>query len=112
MQKYIQRETMAIIQDAMRVIWDDGIDPFSEKDKIILKLENLNQVKTKSFEKLQTIVAETLVNLAKMQENESNITGLDTGYLQMNKVLSGWQNSDLIILGITISLFNCPASFT
>lgn len=99
MQKYIQRETMAIIQDAMRVIWDDGIDPFSEKDKIILKLENLNQVKTKSFEKLQTIVAETLVNLAKMQENESNITGLDTGYLQMNKVLSGWQNSDLIILG-------------
>jgi replicative DNA helicase len=99
MQKFIQRETMTIIQDAMRIIWEDGIDPFSEKDKIILKLENLNQVKTKSFEKLQNVVTETLINLAKMQENQSNITGLDTGYLQMNKMLSGWQNSDLIILG-------------
>jgi replicative DNA helicase len=98
-QKYVQRETMNVCADGMQKIWNDGIDPFKEKDLIIKRLEDLNASKSVSFKKLDLIVYETLTLLEKIQSQDSLITGLDTGYLTLNKYLNGWQNSDLVIIG-------------
>ena len=98
-QKYIQRETMIVCSEAMQRIWNDGIDAFKEKDLIIKRLEDLNASKSVSFKKLDLIVDETLTLLEKIQSQDSLITGLDTGYLTLNKYLNGWQNSDLVIIG-------------
>lgn len=98
-QKYIQRETMIVCSEAMQRIWNDGIDAFKEKDLIIKRLEDLNAAKSTSFKKLDLIVDETLTLLEKIQSQDSLITGLDTGYLTLNKYLNGWQNSDLVIIG-------------
>lgn len=98
-QKFVQRETMNVCSEGMRNIWNDGIDPFKEKDLIIKRLEDLNASKSISFKKLDLIVDETLTLLEKIQSQDSLITGLDTGYLTLNKYLNGWQNSDLVIIG-------------
>jgi replicative DNA helicase len=98
-QKFIQRETMSVCSEAMQRIWNDGIDPFKEKDLIIKKLEDLNAAKSTSFKKLDYIVDETLTILEKIQSQDSNITGIDTGYFRLNNNLNGWQNSDLVIIG-------------
>ena len=98
-QKFVQRETMNVCAEGMQKIWNDGIDPFKEKDLIIKRLEDLNASKSVSFKKLDLIVDETLTLLEKIQSQDSLITGLDTGYLTLNKYLNGWQNSDLVIIG-------------
>jgi replicative DNA helicase len=98
-QKFIQRETMNVCHEGMQRIWNDGIDPFKEKDLIIKKLEDLNAAKSTSFKKLDYIVDETLTILEKIQSQDSNITGIDTGYFRLNNNLNGWQNSDLVIIG-------------
>jgi replicative DNA helicase len=98
-QKFIQRETMSVCSEAMQRIWIDGIDPFKEKDLIIKKLEDLNAAKSTSFKKLDYIVDETLTILEKIQSQDTNITGIDTGYFRLNNNLNGWQNSDLVIIG-------------
>ena len=98
-QKFVQRETMNVCAEGMRNIWNDGIDPFKEKDLIIKRLEDLNASKSVSFKKLDLIVDETLTLLEKIQSQDSLITGLDTGYPTLNKYLNGWQNSDLVIIG-------------
>jgi replicative DNA helicase len=98
-QKFVQRELMRVCQQAMHKIWNDGIDPFKEKDLIIKELEDLNASKSLSFKKLDLIVDETLTLLENIQSQDSLITGLDTGYLTLNKYLNGWQNSDLVIIG-------------
>jgi replicative DNA helicase len=98
-QKFIQRETMMVCSDAMQRIWNEGIDPFKEKDLIIKKLEDLNAAKSTSFKKLDYIVDETLTILEKIQSQDTNITGIDTGYFRLNNNLNGWQNSDLVIIG-------------
>lgn len=98
-QKFIQRETMQVCSEAMQRIWNDGIDPFKEKDLIIKKLEDLNAAKSTSFKKLDYIVDETLTILEKIQSQDTNITGIDTGYFRLNNNLNGWQNSDLVIIG-------------
>lgn len=98
-QKFVQRETMNVCAEGMQKIWNDGIDPFKEKDVIIKRLEDLNASKSVSFKKLDLIVDETLTLLEKIQSQDSLITGLDTGYLTLNKYLNGWQNSDLVIIG-------------
>lgn len=98
-QKFVQRETMNVCAEGMQKIWNDGIDPFKEKDLIIKRLEDLNASKSVSFKKLDLIVDETLTLLEKIQSQDSLITGLDTGYQTLNKYLNGWQNSDLVIIG-------------
>lgn len=98
-QKFIQRETMLVCSEAMQKIWNDGIDAFKEKDLIIKRLEDLNAAKSTSFKKLDLIVDETLTILEKIQSQDSNITGIDTGYVRLNNNLNGWQNSDLVIIG-------------
>jgi replicative DNA helicase len=98
-QKFIQRETMMVCSDAMQRIWNEGIDPFKEKDLIIKKLEDLNAAKSTSFKKLDYIVDETMTLLEKIQGQDTNITGIDTGYSRLNNNLNGWQNSDLVIIG-------------
>lgn len=98
-QKFIQRETMMVCSEAMQRIWNEGIDPFKEKDLIIKKLEDLNAAKSTSFKKLDYIVDETMTLLEKIQGQDTNITGIDTGYSRLNNNLNGWQNSDLVIIG-------------
>jgi replicative DNA helicase len=98
-QKFIQRETMMVCSEAMQRIWNDGIDPFKEKDLIIKKLEDLNAAKSTSFKKLDYIVDETLTILEKIQSQDTNITGIDTGYFRLNNNFNGWQNSNLVIIG-------------
>jgi replicative DNA helicase len=98
-QKFIQRETMLVCSEAMQKIWNEGIDAFKEKDLIIKKLEDLNAAKSTSFKKLDYIVDETLTILEKIQSQDTNITGIDTGYIRLNNNLNGWQNSDLVIIG-------------
>jgi replicative DNA helicase len=98
-QKFIQRETMLVCSEAMQKIWNEGIDAFKEKDLIIKKLEDLNAAKSTSFKKLDLIVDETLTILEKIQSQDTNITGIDTGYIRLNNNLNGWQNSDLVIIG-------------
>lgn len=44
------------------------------------------------------IIQETFTYIAQMAENDSDITGVTTGFHDLNKQLSGLQNSDFILL--------------
>ena len=97
-QKYIQRATLQVCMSAIQKLYNDGIDPFKEKDLIINELENLSGTKAKNFQKLNEVVFSTMDILEKIQEG-GGVLGIDTGYARLNKTLSGWQNSDLVIIG-------------
>ena len=52
----------------------------------------------KDFTQINPVISEAYKQIQKASQNTSGISGLSTGYHRLDKVLSGWQPTDLIIL--------------
>ncbi len=52
----------------------------------------------KAFSPLSQIIESNIDTLEERQGNRALVTGVTTGFSQLDKLTSGWQNSDLIIL--------------
>ena len=55
-------------------------------------------MKEKGFIPMRESVAESLSSINRAMKNTDHITGISTGYLDLDNKLSGFQNSDLIIV--------------
>ena len=97
-EQYCKRELITACQTEMQKAFEPEADIFELQQRLISKLEQLNPKHKKIFQDFETIANNNLVKLKELQAKGSNITGLDTGYSRLNRLTSGWQNSDLIIL--------------
>ena len=52
----------------------------------------------KSFESMQTVMRRALDYIDKAQANESGVSGIPSGFPDLDKVTGGWQRSDMIVL--------------
>lgn len=55
-------------------------------------------VNEKSFIKLNSSLGESLASINRAMKNPNHVIGISTGLLDLNKLLSGFQNSDLVVL--------------
>ena len=104
-QKYIQRELIRVASDIQRQAYDDGVDildllNFSESSIFQLAEGNI---------KSETVKISQVLNLAieKIEEasqREDNLSGVPSGFISMDRVTSGWQPSDLIIVAARPSM--------
>ena len=50
------------------------------------------------FEPLESVLGETLEHVERAHNQVSTVSGVETGYTELNEITSGFQNGDLIIL--------------
>lgn len=98
-QKFIQRELIRIGTQTIRAAYEEGTDCFDlledhEKD-ITGIISGLNIPKGMKSDKLY---AELLERNKKILENPNTVLGVETGFTELNNLMKGWQNSDLILL--------------
>jgi replicative DNA helicase len=98
-QEYVKREMIRIFSQKLQILASDGADGFQEKENIIAELESLTIRAKKDFNNFQSIAVDNLQKLEKLQQSGLTITGIDTKFRKLNKLGSGWQNTDLIIIG-------------
>lgn len=53
---------------------------------------------------LQTIMTEALTNIQEAGKREDGLSGVPSGYTELDRLTSGWQNSDLIIVAARPSM--------
>ncbi len=53
---------------------------------------------TKSFHHIKTLVGDAFETIEKLYENKSHLTGVASGYTDLDKLTAGFQKSDLIII--------------
>ena len=76
----------------------DNVDDFLfESEEIILGLTRVSS--NNSMKTSVEVVAEARMKFEQAMASDGSVTGLDTGYNDLNKVTGGLQNGDLIILG-------------
>jgi len=57
-----------------------------------------------NFDDVNSLLRETLDRIQKLNESERDITGLTTGYKELDKWTSGWQQGDMVIIAARPSM--------
>ncbi|OCB78377.1 replicative DNA helicase [Flavobacterium crassostreae] len=98
LQKFIQRSLIRISSEIIEDSYDDGADVFDLLDKAESKLYEVTQGNIKrSSETAQSLVLQAKKRIEEIAGQEG-LSGVATGFEKLDKITSGWQPSDLIII--------------
>ncbi len=98
LQKYIQRSLIKISSEIIEESYDESTDVFDLLDKAESKLYEVTQGNIKrSSETAQSLVIQAKKRIEEIA-NKEGLSGIATGFEKLDKVTSGWQPSDLVII--------------
>lgn len=98
-QKFIQRELIRISTEISNSAYEDTTDVFdlldhAEKNLFDIAQNNLRR----DSRKMDDIIRESLDTLEKMRDKVDGLTGVASGFTGLDRMTSGWQPSDLVIV--------------
>ena len=73
-----------------------------EAEKLIFEVSQ--RTSTQDFVPVKEVLMDTFDKIEQLYHNQGNVTGIPTGFLDLDKNLSGFQHSDLIILAARPSM--------
>lgn len=98
-QKFFQRELIALSSDLINKSYDDSTDVFDLLDEAESGIFNItNSNIKKSYEKADDLVQQAIKRIEELSKQEGGISGLPSGFRDVDKVTAGWQASDLIVI--------------
>ncbi|MBI9035309.1 MAG: replicative DNA helicase [Bacteroidales bacterium] len=99
MQKYIQREMIRIGSEIIKDGFEDSTDVFDLMDKAERELFSISE---KNFRRasatMQSLVREAVTEIEGAKDQEGHLSGVPSGFTQLDRLTGGWQKSDLIVL--------------
>lgn len=99
MEKFIQRELIRISGSVITDAYEDSTDVFDLLDKAESGLyEITDKHLRKNFKSLQDILVQTMAEIDEARKKTDDITGVPSGFKGLDRLTSGWQKTDLIIL--------------
>ena len=97
-QKYVQRELITISNQVINDAYDDTTDVFTLLDKAEQNLFAItDQNLRRNYEKMSTLVKNTIEEINEIR-NKEGMSGVPSGFNELDKITGGWQPSDLIII--------------
>ncbi|OSZ78665.1 replicative DNA helicase [Chitinophagaceae bacterium IBVUCB1] len=99
MEKFIQRELIRISGQVIGDAYEDSTDVFDLLDKAESNLyEITDKHLRKNFTSLKDVLVRTVHEIEEAKNKKDDLTGVPSGYVPLDKLTSGWQKTDLIIL--------------
>jgi replicative DNA helicase len=98
LQKYIQRKLITISNEIIQKSYNESTDVMDLLDEAESKLYDVAQgnIKT-STESAQNLVIRAKARIEEIAKQEG-LSGVSTGFEKLDKLTSGWQPSDLVII--------------
>ena len=98
-QKYIQRELIRISSLIIKDAYDETTDVLELLDKAENQLYKVAEGNIrKNYDSMTTIMQQAIAEIDAAREQSDGISGVPTGFTNLDKVTSGWQKSDMIVL--------------
>ena len=98
LQKYIQRSLIKISNEIIEQAYNEGTDVFDLLDNAEAKLYEVTQGNLKrSAETAQNLVIQAKKKIEEIS-NKEGLSGIPSGFDKLDKLTSGWQPSDLVIV--------------
>ncbi len=98
-QKFIQRELIRIGTSTISGAFDETMDVFDLLDETERNLYDVTQGNmNRGYESLGALAAKAQKHIESVSQKEDGLTGVPSGFTALDRVTSGWQSSDLIIV--------------
>lgn len=98
-QKYIQRELIRISSDIIKDAYDETTDVFDLLDKAESKLFEVAEGNIrKNYDKMSALLRNAIDNIENARKNQDGLSGIPSGFRDLDRITSGWQRSDMIVL--------------
>src|SRR5690554_2421555 len=98
-QKYIQRELIQISSEIITKAYDETSDIFDLLDSAEKSLFDIAQNNLRrDTQKIDDIMRSAVDALEKLRDRTDSLTGVPSGFTGLDRITSGWQPSDLIII--------------
>ncbi len=99
LQKHIQRELIRISGETLRDAYNETSDVFDLLDRAEKNLFDVAQGNIRSnYIEMKDLVSMSISQIEHARRQESGITGVPSGFTELDKVTAGWQRSDLVII--------------
>lgn len=98
-QKYIQRELIRISSNIITDSYDDTTDVFEMLDKAEKELFSVTEQNLRrNYASMSNLITKAIQQIEELKDHEDSLTGIPTGFTELDRTTSGWQKSDLIIV--------------
>lgn len=98
-QKHIQRELIRISTDTINNAYDDTSDVLDLLDSAEKNLFEITQNNLRRDSRMMTdILQESLHAIELIKDKKDGLTGVASGFTDLDRITSGWQKSDLVII--------------
>jgi len=98
-QKYIQRELIRISSEIIKDSYEDTTDVFELLDRAEKNLFSVtDQNLRRNYEEMSNLLTKAIKQIETIRDHEDSLTGVPTGFSELDRVTGGWQKSDLIVI--------------
>jgi len=105
LQKHIQRELIRISSLIIKDAFEDTTDVFDLLDKAEQNLFAVSESNLRrSFEDMPSLIKQAIQDIESAKDSDQHLRGVPSGYVDLDRITSGWQKSDLIILAARPSM--------
>ncbi|MBR5395877.1 MAG: replicative DNA helicase [Bacteroidaceae bacterium] len=104
-QKSLQRQLITFASIVQTKAFDatiDVADLMQETEGMLFSISQKNL--KKDFTQIDPIIGQVIELIQKAQAKEGGLSGLPSGFRELDKITNGWQNSDLIIIAARPSM--------
>jgi replicative DNA helicase len=107
-EKHIMRELIRSSSEVMKEAYEETSDVFDVLDKAEQNLFNITQSNLRrSYEDMGSLVAKALEQLQLLKGHEDGVVGVPSGLTALDRITSGWQKSDLVIVAARPAMGKC-----
>ena len=104
-QKYIQRELIRVSSEIQQRAFDEGIDvddllDFSESELLNIAEGHIK----KETVKLDNLLKAAIEQIEEAGKRQDSLSGVPSGFTRLDRLTSGWQRSDLVIIAARPSM--------
>jgi replicative DNA helicase len=97
-EKFIKRSLINISRKISTDAFDDAVDIFDLLNNAEAELFTVTEgTLRKSYDKMSTLIKGALENIETLRNKEDGLSGIPSGFTNLDRVTSGWQQSDLVI---------------
>lgn len=98
-EQFIKRQLIEISSEIQKQAYEDTSDVFHVLDKMEQQLFEIAESNIrKNYESMQDILTKAINDLEEKQKNKSGLTGVPSGFSKLDKLTSGFQKQELIII--------------
>ncbi len=95
----IKRELIKLAGEVQRDAYEDTTDVFSLLDSVEQKIFEVSEKNIrKNYVGINALMIKAISELEAARKRQNAVTGVPSGFMALDRITSGWQRSDLIIL--------------